>query len=79
MNALESCNSGGNGDVFGDVEEVDSVSLEGLPGEGEEMPHLASVTVIKCMFFRWRQLLFKRKTVFAEGGRSLGGGAQYPH
>ena len=66
-------------DVFGDVEEVNSVTLEGLSGEVEDIPHLASVTVIKCLFFRWRQLLFKRKTVFAEGRRSLGGGAQYPH
>ena len=66
-------------DVFGDVEEVNSVTLEGLSGGEEDIPHLASVTVIKCLFFRWRQLLFKRKTVFAEGGRSLGGGAQYPH
>ena len=66
-------------DVFGDVEEVNSVTLEGLSGEGEDIPHLASVTVIKRLFFRWRQLLFKRKTVFAEGGRSLGGGAQHPH
>ena len=66
-------------DVFGDVEEVNSVTLEGLSGEEEDIPHLASVTVIKCLFFRWRQLLFKRKTVFAEGGRSLGGGARYLH
>ena len=79
VDAVESCNSAEDGDVFGDVEEVDSVTLEGSPGEGEDIPHLASVTVIKCLFFRWRQLLFKRKTVFAEGGRSLGGGAQYPH
>ena len=79
MDAVESCNSAEDGDVFGDVEEVDSVTLEGSSGEGEDIPHLASVTVIKCLFFRWRQLLFKRKTVFAEGGRSLGGGAQYPH
>ena len=76
VDAVESCNSAEDGDVFGDVEEVDSVTLEGSPGEGEDIPHLASVTVIKCLFFRWRQLLFKRKTVFAEGGRSLGGGAQ---
>ena len=76
----ESSNSAeDDGDVFGDVEEVNSVTLEGLSGEEEDIPHLASVTVIKCLFFRWRQLLFKRKTVFAEGGRSLGGGAQYPH
>ena len=68
-----------DGDVFGDVEEVNSVTLEGLSGEEEDITHLASVTVIKCLFFRWRHLLFKRKTVFAEGGRSLGGGAQYPH
>ena len=48
VDAVESCNSGeDNGDVFVDVEEVDSVTLEGSPGEGEEMPHLASVTVIK--------------------------------
>ena len=75
VDAVESCNSAEDGDV----EEVDSVTLEGSPGEVEDIPHLASVTVIKCLFFRWRQLLFKRKTVFAEGGRSLGGGAQYPH
>ena len=76
----ESSNSAeDDGDVFGDVEEVNSVTLEGLSGGEEDIPHLASVTVIKCLFFRWRQLLFKRKTVFAEGGRSLGGGAQYPH
>ena len=78
VDAVESCNSGEDGDVFGDVEEVDSVTLEGSSGEVENIPHLASVIVIKCLFFRWRQLLFKRKTVFAEGGRSLGGGAQYP-
>ena len=80
VDAVESSNSAeDDGDVFGDVEEVNSVTLEGLSGGEEDIPHLASVTVIKCLFFRWRQLLFKRKTVFAEGGRSLGGGAQYPH
>ena len=78
VDAVESCDSGEDEDVFGDVEEVDSVTLEGLSGEVENILHLASVIVIKCLFFRWRQLLFKRKTVFAEGGRSLGGGAQYP-
>ena len=79
VDAVESCKSVEDGDVFGDVEEVNSVTLEGLSGGEEDIPHLASVTVFKCLFFRWRQLLFKRKTVFAEGRRSLGGGAQYPH
>ena len=80
VDAVESSYSAeDDGDVFGDVEEVNSVTLEGLSGEEEDIPHLASVTVIKRLFFRWRQLLFKRKTVFAEGGRSLGGGAQHPH
>ena len=65
VDAVESCNSAEDGDVFGDVEEVDSVTLEGSPGEVEDIPHLASVTVIKYLFFRLRQLLFKRKT---EGG-----------
>ena len=76
VDAVESCNSAEDGDVFGDVEEVDSVTLEGSPGEEEDIPHLASITVIKYLFFRLRQLLFKRKTVFADGESSLGGGTQ---
>merc|ERR1719209_1367591 len=31
VDAVESCNSAEDGDVFGDVEEVDSVTLEGSP------------------------------------------------
>ena len=77
VDAVESCNSAEDGDVFGDVEEVDSVTLEGLPGEGEQIPHLAHVNVLMShLFFRLRQLLFKRKTVFADGESSAGGGAR---
>ena len=51
VDAVESCSSAENGDVFGDVEEVDSVTLEGLPGEGEELPHLTHVSVSMSQLF----------------------------
>ena len=75
VDAVESCKSVEDGDVFGDVEEVDSVTLEGWPGEGEEITHLAHVNgSMNHLFFRLRQL-----PVFSEGWISLGGGTQYPH
>ena len=75
VDAVESCDSGEDGDVFGDVEEVDSETLEGLPGEGEEMPHLAHVIIsMNLLFFRLRQL-----PVYSEGWISLGAGTQLPH
>ena len=75
VDTVESCDSGEDGDVFGDVEEVDSETLEGLPGEGEEMPHLAHVNIsMSLLFFRLRQL-----PVYSEGWISLGAGTQLPH
>ena len=55
MDAVESCNTAEGGDVFGDVEEVDAVTLEGLPGEGEKMSHLTYVSFTMShlfLFFR---------------------------
>ena len=51
MDAVESC----NGAEDGDVEEVDAVTLEGLPGEGEKMSHLTYVSFTMShlfLFFR---------------------------
>ena len=75
VDAVESCNSAEDGEVFGNVEEVDSVTLEGSPGEGEGMPHLAHVNIsMSLLFFRLRQL-----PVYSEGWISLGAGTQLPH
>ena len=38
VDAVESCDSGEDGDVFGDVEEVDSVTLEGDFSRGSVIP-----------------------------------------
>ena len=51
MDAVESCNGAEDGDVFGDVEEVDAVTMEGLQGEGEELPHLTHVSVSMSQLF----------------------------
>ena len=56
LDAVESCNNAEDGDIFGDVEEVDSVTLEGLPGEGEELPHLTHASVSMSQMFLFFRL-----------------------
>ena len=56
VDAVESSNNAEDGDLFGDVEEVDSVTLEGSPGEGEELPHLTHVSVSMSQLFLFFRL-----------------------
>ena len=56
VDAVESRNNAEDGDIFGDVEEVDSVTLEGLPGEGEELPHLTHASVSMSQMFLFFRL-----------------------